>query len=1573
MPEAPRDAGTVPSRGAGHGSPSTEELPRGRVVAGYAIDDLAGAGGMGVVYRATDAELGRTVALKLIAPERAGDPALRELFVRESLTAARLEHPNVIPIYRAGEDDGSLYIAMRFVEGASLQDLIAGNPEGLPPGRAARIVARVADALDAAHARGLVHRDVKPANILIADPDGEEHVYLTDFGLSVPTTRDARADDHWAGTLAYLAPEQIDGGPLDARTDVYALGCVLFHALTGRPPFPTADEEAALEAHRGAAPPAPSSIVPGLPPAMDAVVLRAMAKRPQDRFATAGELGRAALDARYDVALLVAEPDGDAAGQIAEALGDAGLHPLVAPGDGPQTAEGVRASGACVVVVGRSGLGEWARPGLSAARELAVHDRAFRLVLALLPGAPDPADPGLAYLATHPWVDLRAGVADGLAAGDLVRALRGADVPAGLPAESGVCPYRGLEAFREEDAALFFGREQDTAQLIERLRSTRFIAVLGPSGSGKSSLVHAGLLPAVRRGAIPGGEVWRLVEVVPGEHPLAALAAGLAQLPGAGAPSPADLAADERALDLAAARALEGRPAGERVMVVVDQLEEAFTLCADAGERAAFLGNLVYASTIPAGRVVVVTAMRADFYHRLAEHPELRSLAASQQHLVGPMDARALRRAIEEPARSAGLGLEPGLTRRILTDVADRPGTLPLLEHLLVELWRRRRERTLTLEAYAASGGVEGALARRANEVYGAMPPERQAIARRILLRLTQPGEGTEDTRRRAFRSELVTRPGGEGDVDAVLDALVGARLVTAGRDAAGGEPVVEVTHEALIRGWPELRGWIDDDRDRLRAERRLSDAAVEWERGGREDGALYRGARLLGWQERDRSALNPAELDFLAASDALAERERAARRRRTQIALGTLGGVAVVVAALAIFAFIQRSDAASQRDVARSRELAANARLQLTANPQLALLLADRAVRTRPTAQAEEILRQATFASRLRAESPGDGSPVYAVAVAPDDTVVTGGSGGVVRILSPTGDTVRTFPGPLGEVRGVAVSPDGRTIAAAGSDGTVRLWAPDGGDARVLRGHRGVVRSVSFSPDGTRLVSAGEDATVRVWPIDGGAPHVLRTTGGVLAGAAIASDGRIAAIGDEGVVHIWSAAGRPEPSLTAGTGPAFGLAFGPGGRLATASSDNLVRVWDRGATRPALVLRAAAFSGVAGVAFSRRGDLVSAGQDGTVRVWSAEGQRLAVLRGHDGEVLAARFTPEGDHVVSSGFDGTVRTWEWGADLPAAEISSPVSLTYSGAAKFTADGRSVLSGLLDGSVRSWRPGGPAPSFVLPPGPAGTVQVAMTTSRDGSQLAVAGVDGVVAVYPMADARNATPALLRGHTGPVYVMAFDRDGGRLLTGGDDGTVRIWDLATGKGRILGHHEGPVQALAVSPDGTRAATGGFDGVIRVWSLDGGSAPVELRGHRGVVYSVSFNSDGTELASGGGDRTVRVWDLATRQARTLGTHETAVYTAVFSPDGREILSAASDGPRVWDASSGIVLFEPGLTGAITGSFSPDGRRLALGTTDDRVLVVNCETCGPLAEVEALARRREVRPLSRDEVAAFGG
>ena len=1566
MRDASGEAGTVPSRGEGHGAPSAatvEPTAVGEVVAGYRLDALAGSGGMGVVYRATDAELGRTVALKLIAPERAGDPALRELFVRESLTAARLEHPNVIPIHRAGDDDGRLFIAMRFVEGASLQELISASPGGVPPGRAARIVARVADALDAAHARGLVHRDVKPANVLIADPDGEEHVYLTDFGLSVPNRPGAAAaPGGWAGTLAYLAPEQIDGGPLDARTDVYALGCVLFHALTGRPPFGGGDEDAVLQAHRSQQPPAPSSVVTGLPPAMDAVVRRAMAKRPEDRFASAGELGRAALSARYDVALLVDAADRDAAGTIAGGLGEAGLHPLVVADGGRGAAEGVRASGACAVVVGREGLGDWARSGLAAARELAVRDRAFRLVLVLLPGAPDPADPTLAYLATHPWVDLRAGVADALATGDLARALRGADVPAGLPTESGECPYRGLEAFREEDAPLYFGREQDTALLIEGLRTTRFVGVLGPSGSGKSSLVRAGLLPAVRRGAIPGGEAWRVVEVVPGEHPLGALAAGLGQLPGAGAPSPADLAADERALDLAVARALSDRPEGERVMVLVDQLEEAFTLCADAGERAAFLGNLVYAATIPGGRVVVVAAMRADFYHRLAEHPELRALVSTHQHLVGPMDARALRRAIEGPARHAGLELEPGLTRRILTDVADRPGTLPLLEHLLVELWKRRRDRTLTLEAYAASGGVEGALARRANEVYGTMPAERQAIARRILLRLTQPGEGTEDTRRRALRSELVTRPEEQAAVDGVIDALAEARLVTTARDDVTGESVVEVTHEALLRGWPELRGWIDEDRDRLRAERRLSDAAVEWDRGGREDGALYRGARLLTWQERDRSALNPAEMEFLAAGDALAERERETRRRRARIALGALGAVAVVVAGLAIFAFIQRGNAADERDLAQSRQLATESETQLATDPELAALLAAAAYDADHSPEAEAALRQAVHESKVRSSLNLAGQVPLTVVASGDGRVVVGTDGGALRAWDPTADPRGSASEPLGVYAGgvnmVVGTRDG--YLTGGNDGAIVAWprAAGGGGPREVARSKGSVYRLRVSPDGRRVVTSG----------DGGVFEHDLTTGATRTIAAglyfdVAFDalsGGVFTTAPDGRLLRWRAGAREgTPISIPGTAQVMGTSA-DGRRLGVGTGQGLA-VLALG-EQPRVLFSAAFQGGANGVSFGPGGLVAAACGDGSVRVFDSAGGLQSRMTGHKGPVADVTFLGR-DRVVSTGVDGGTRAWAWAAGREPRLESGPMPAV--GGVTFVNQETVDVVGA-DGSARAWTPPARTARTLLPADPGGASPAAV--SRDGALVATTSPDGMLV------ARNARGRRIG--EWPLGQIANDLawapDGRSLaaaLGGGDVSTVEVGSPAPP--RVIGTHAEDATTVAARPGDGTIASGGRDGTIRLW--DGTRAGRLVADLDSQVNALAFSPDGRWLAAAVGDETTRVYDLAGADDPVVLRGRFGVsYSLAFSDDGADIATGSDSGLRIWDWRRGVILLTtPRADGIRDLTATGAAPRVASYGFDDVVRVTTCDVCGPIDQVQALVSQRTTRALTDEERTDF--
>src|SRR3954454_25014930 len=307
------------------------DLTPGDVFAGHRVEEIAGRGGMGVVYRATELGLDRTVALKLIAQAFAGDPDFRARFVRESRAAASIEHPNVIPIFRAGEEQDVLYISMRFVDGQDLRELI--RREGrVEPRRAARIVAQVAAALDAAHERGLVHRDVKPANVLLTHSD---HVYLTDFGLIKRVGEGATQISRpggWVGTLGYVAPEQIRGERVDARADVYALGAVLFHALTGRAPFSGDSDEAMLWSHLHDEPP---SVSDGMPVAFDPVIRRALAKDPGDRYPSAGDLGRAALAAAGEP--VPDEPERQVARGPAAPPPDAGAETVVSPG-GPQTA-----------------------------------------------------------------------------------------------------------------------------------------------------------------------------------------------------------------------------------------------------------------------------------------------------------------------------------------------------------------------------------------------------------------------------------------------------------------------------------------------------------------------------------------------------------------------------------------------------------------------------------------------------------------------------------------------------------------------------------------------------------------------------------------------------------------------------------------------------------------------------------------------------------------------------------------------------------------------------------------------------------------------------------------------------------------------------------------------------------------------------------------------------------------------------------------------------------------------------------------------------------------------------------
>lgn len=1291
---------------------------------------------------------------------------------------------------------------------------------------------------------------------------------------------------------------------------------------------------------------------------------------------------------RYDVFLSHNSRDKPAVERIAELLKRAGLEPwldkwCLTPGGKwlDEIAAGLRASAACAFFVGPYGPGAWAREELDIALDRAVKDRSFRLVLVLLPGVPEPFDVSSLppFLSTRTWVDFRKGPHDQRALQLLINAVKGVAPGPEAPIEPRVetCPYRGLRTYDEEHAEFFFGRHADVQRLVEKLKGTRFLAVLGPSGSGKSSLVRAGLLPALRKGALPASHDWRVCLFTPGPRPLESLALHLARLHGqedllgAVRMLVEHLGADHRALHLATRLALVNSPVAPAtplqptVLYVVDQAEELFTLCRDEQQRQQFIANLLHATAIPDSHCVVILTMRADFYHRCAAHPELAARIATYQFLVSPMDREALHQAIAEPAHCVGLEFEQGLVETILRDVAHRPGALPLLAHALVELWERRRGRMLTLEAYRECSGVEGAIAQRAEAVYSAFTPEQQAIARRALLRLTQPGEGTEDTRRRATMSELVTHPDEAEAVEGVVQALTDARLLTTTWEESTRERWVDVSHEALIHGWPRLREWLEEDRAGLRIHRRLTDAAQEWVRLNRDDGVLYRGARLaqaVEWWERSTPALNELEREFLTASLELKKREEEAEREQQRreleaaqkllaieqqrretaqrladterrarvrqrgftIGLAALLGVATAAAVVAVGQYqdasVRRVEAESQRQIAEAQRAEADAQRARAENER-------------------QIARSRELAASALAQLGIDPELSLLLAAEAARLLPTAQAADALRQALLASHVRAVVRGHGGDVVGLALSPEGRLAVSAGADGVAQVWETASGQVVAsLRGHSGPLSAAAFSPDGVRVVTASADGTARLWEVSSGRELLtLRGHAGPLTAASFSPDGRLVLTAStDGTARLWEAAGGElAAELRGHAAPIVAAEFSPDGKLAlTASEDGTAALWQVG-TGQRLARLSEHEGPLTGAHFSADGRLVvTTSHDETARLWEAStGRALRTLAGTAGSVTAAAFSPDGRWLATAGDDGGARIWPTGSDTAALALIGHMGAVASVA--FSHDSRFVLTASADTTARVWDVRSGEAVAVLR-GHQREVTAARFTPDD-ARVVTTSADGTARLWEAATGQEQVQ--LRGHTAAVLTLRFSPDGATLATAGADGSVRLWEVPAGRARAeLAGHSGAVGTLAFSPDGTLLATGGQDGTARLWEVASGRALVVLGGHLAVVTAVAFSPDGTLLATASADGTAQIWDARSggRLARLAG-HTGSLTAVAFSPDGTLLATASADASaRLWEVSSGRELARLVGHGELVQSvaFSPDGRLLATAGGD---------------------------------------
>ncbi|MEO3749631.1 hypothetical protein [Streptomyces sp. B6B3] len=1107
-------------------------------------------------------------------------------------------------------------------------------------------------------------------------------------------------------------------------------------------------------------------------------------------------------------------------------------------------------------------------------------------------------------------------------------------------------PYKGLARFEPGDAERFFGRERLTEDLLGLVRARRFTALVGPSGSGKSSLLRAGLIPALQRSRAPHEVPAAIRILTPGDHPVRGRAEALAPPEANG----------------------DGGASGDTV-VVVDQFEEVFTLCHDRAERASFIDLLLDARR-PGSPLRVVVAVRADFYGHLTEHAELTAALNEASLLVGPMSPDELRQAIVGPAQSAGLIVERALTSHVVEEVGGEPGGLPLMSHALLETWRRRKGRTLTLAGYEAAGGVNGAVARTAEHAYTRLTPGQADLARRILLRLINPGQGAQDTRRPADRSELEHADADAEQTELVLERLARDRLITL------DDTTVDLAHEALITAWPRLRGWIEADRERLRVHRRLTEDARTWEDLDRDAGALYRGSRLTAAEEAfpadQHDELTPLERVFLTASLQARRHEqrtsaRAARRLRVlATALSLLLVVALVAAVVAVQQ--QRAAVAAQQE-ALSRELAAQSTALLESDPDLASLLAVQAYRTNPTPEAVTSLFNAADLG-LEHLLTGHQAPVDALVFDPEGgTLATGSADGSVRLWDvTTGEERRTLPGNDDWVSAVGFSPDGRILAMGGDDGTVRVWdLATGEERRTLPGHGGWVSAVAFSADGRTLAAGSDDGTVRVWDLATGEERrTLPGHGGWVSAVAFSPNGQTLAAGsDDGTVQVWDLGTGEERFSLPDVGDGVStVAFNPDGTiLGTGGGDGTVRVWDV-ATGGERRLSLPGHDGrLNALAFSPDGDTLATGSDdGTVRLWEvATGDERRTLAGHDDWVSAVVFSPDGKRLATGSDDGTVRLW----DLATGEerLSLPDRGGGVPAVAFSPDDGTLATGSDDGTVRLFDAATGEEGLSLPGGHGRLNAVAF--SPDGRLLATGSDEGTVRLFDAATGRERPGPPDRDDW--ISAVAFSPDGRLLATSGDAGTVRLWDLATGEELLsLPSADGQVFSIAFSPDGEVLATGTHGGTVRLWDVDTGEERLSLSGQDGgTVFSVAFSPDGRLVASGSHGGTVRLWDVETgEERRTSPGHDGAVRAVAFSPDGDLLASGGSDGTvRLWDVETGKKRRDlAGHEGTVNAlAFSADGHTLATGGDDATVRLWN--TALPDA---AEAETRICRALHRD-------
>ncbi len=1156
-------------------------------------------------------------------------------------------------------------------------------------------------------------------------------------------------------------------------------------------------------------------------------------------------------------------------------------------------------------------------------------------------------------------------------------------------------PYRGLQAFREIDSDYFFGREPVIQALQKAVENQPFAAVIGASGSGKSSLVFAGLVPRLSQ-----HNNWLIVQCRPKNKPFSELAKALVPLvyPKLNKLERRDnsnkfadkLSQGEMSLSYVISLIFHKQePQGKRLLLIIDQFEELYTLNTDEVQQR-FLATLLQPVDLASQRrggglapdFTLLFTMRTDFLWQALTHSRLaEALSTYHKAILGPMRKADLRAAIEKPAEKQGVTLETGLTDRILQELLEKtPDHLPLLEFALAQLWDRLEYWHLTHQAYNAIGGVNQALAHQADYFYNHMNKNEKTRLRRLMLQLVRPGDGTEDTRQVATRAHL-----GEDNWDLVI-RLAKARLVVTGRNDDTGQETAELAHEALIRHWQPLRDWINEDRRFRVWQKSLRLALQAWEKADKDEGSLLRGARLAEAELKEKECtdeLGTQEKDYIKASIALRERKIVTRKLARQEREGLQRRVVVSLAICLVIALgLSALVGWEWREVNQQKQTLENNTLQVLELKQQAEQTQAEAEQQRLKAiqakrEAEQQRREAETQTQRAEQAKNEARLSQSLALAAlsqFETKSGNATNGILLALEalPKNMSAPDRPylalaekalyeavfnlrehlvieGHKNPILHAAFSPDGsKVVIVTGNENLVRLWDSKTGKLLVvLKGHEHHVNHAIFSPDGQRVLTSSKDGTARLWEAKTGKLLFVMEQGSVIRRAAFSPDGlKVVTPFKQGGAILWEANSgkllkKMQPEDMSDSGPFDNVVFSPDGSKIATCGNNKAYLWN--VMDGKLLYALAHQNTVTDMAFSPDGTkVVTASFDNTARLWDAKNGKLLYVLKHIKRVTHAAFSPDGQRVVTASDDSSARLWDSNTGKPIRVLLHYSVVTH---AAFSPNGQYLVTTSFDKFVRVWNANNGNLLAVMQGHDFDVYQAAF--SPDGQRILTASGDNTVRLWNLLITDNQIFKVLQENKESVSHAAFSFDGQRVVTASADKSARVWNAETGQLiSVLQGHEYSVKQAAFSPDGQRVITASSDNTARVWDVKSGKLVDELpHKENWEVFQVAFSSDGLRIVTTarrkgfGGKSSVFLWDALNVKVLKPLKHKMVRYAA-FSPDGRYIVTVGGllfqETLRLWDSNTGeLIKVLPRHKGIISHlAFSPDGQRLVTASGD---------------------------------------